>query len=550
MEIKGLFQNPRFVTALIIISLLTIILVVCNVLVLGGDGFYNLLNTLVSPLIALIACYLFYKAWETKRDAASQSLWAAMAWGFGLWGLADSIWAFYALVLQQETPYPSIADLVWIIGYIPLFYALITRLRTLKVTPTRRQQYLIYGLNSILIVIILTFIVMPIFQNFTADRALEGIISLIYPLGDLGLVILTSLILILLREGRYSVIWRLIFTGIFIMTVSDLLFVYSTWREIYFPDSHVNAITILVDTTYNLAYIFIALGIYIYRFIWNFDDTFVLNIEKLPAVKYYAFAGTDQEGRLILISDNFFCLVNGDPKANYYKRQLSEVLGVRPGDWRELVNQIKNEAVLRNEPFYIWPSVQKKRKVWITAMANYDPSREFNGINFAFSADMPVREDLRMPQAKELLPMLNYLLSLAGSPPQEEIQAIRAYSQEMIRLFSSLLYQFGGTQLNNALFEALQQTVKQYALQVKIDGQSMNIPEVEEGNDLASSVLPLLKSARDFTVDLVGRQIVDDEIKELEKQLTPTVQRDLDKYQLRSFHALEPVSTVSVAPAS
>ena len=206
----------------------------------------------------------------------------------------------------ETVPYPSIADLIWVIGYIPLYIALLSWVRTLQVTPSRRQNYLIVGLSLIWVALTVVFYFNSDYSRFRpCVLLLEGILNLIYPLADAGLVVLASLILILLREGRFSLTWRFIFIGIFIMTVSDLLFTYSTWQELYFPEGQVNALTVLIDTTYSLAYICVGLGIFIYRYIWDIKEKFKVNSDTLPTAKFYAFLSTNQDNLVIACSDNF-----------------------------------------------------------------------------------------------------------------------------------------------------------------------------------------------------------------------------------------------------
>jgi hypothetical protein len=149
MEIQGLLQNPRFTRVVAVIAALTGIYLILSIFVIGGEGFYNALSTLIPPVAGLATGFLFFTARQNKRDAAAQSFWLGLAVGFTLWGLADGIWAYYTLILKEESPYPSLADLVWLIGYVPLYYALISRLRTLKIVPTRRQTLLSLAINLI-----------------------------------------------------------------------------------------------------------------------------------------------------------------------------------------------------------------------------------------------------------------------------------------------------------------------------------------------------------------------------------------------------------------
>jgi hypothetical protein len=61
--------------------------------------------------------------WGSLKESFSLS-WLSFASGLGLWFLGEVSWAVYTLLLGIELPYPSIADVFWISGYIPMLIAL------------------------------------------------------------------------------------------------------------------------------------------------------------------------------------------------------------------------------------------------------------------------------------------------------------------------------------------------------------------------------------------------------------------------------------------
>jgi hypothetical protein len=536
MFIKGLLKNQSFTMPLVITGVFTVLYIMMNVFVTGGEEFYKISNALISSAAALATSILFFYATANKRDSASRSLWSLMAWGFGLWGLADTILAVYTIVLKNDyLPTPSIGDLFWIGAYIPFYIALILRLRTLKVKLERRQLWIILELNSAFAILATVFIIIPIIKSIDPSSLVEGVINLLYPLGDIGLVILASLILILLRQGRFSLIWRMIFGGIFIMTASDLVYYYAISQGTYMPGGHINAITILSDTTYTLAYVSAGLGMYMYRFIWNVEKSFQVSVDRPPEEKYSTFIGTDRDHRMVSVSNNFYCLVHGDAGAVYYRQKFNEVLGIQSSAWLALIKQIINNEIICHVPFTISPPGQKSQTIFFTAVATFNPGQEFTGANFVLTADIDVPADLRQPMTNELLRLTNHLLARAGSRPEDEIKAMQMYCLETVRLLSTMVYQFGGDPLRNGLTEELNLIAKKNNLPVEIEQQSIRFPEIKEAGSLAQYILPLLQSARNYAKAFIGAGIVNEEMQELEQQLSATMKRDLDKYQLRAY---------------
>jgi len=47
-----------------------------------------------------------------------------------MWFLGEAIWAGYTLILNVEIPYPSVADVFWLGGYVPFFVALYLYVKT------------------------------------------------------------------------------------------------------------------------------------------------------------------------------------------------------------------------------------------------------------------------------------------------------------------------------------------------------------------------------------------------------------------------------------
>ena len=76
-----------------------------------------LLVTLLSSVTASLITVLRLKS-RSNQAKYDISLLIAM----GLWFCAESIWAYSFHVLRIEMPYPSIADLLWLLGYAFLSY--------------------------------------------------------------------------------------------------------------------------------------------------------------------------------------------------------------------------------------------------------------------------------------------------------------------------------------------------------------------------------------------------------------------------------------------
>lgn len=533
MIIRGLFQNKRVAVFTELFIVLTLAFLAASVFKLGGDSAFNLLNSIVPTAAALLITYFSYQAWINKKDPIAHDFWRLMTLGFGCWGLAEAIWLFYAAVLKTDIPYPSLADLAWLVGYIPLVGALWSRLRTLKVTFTHRQLFLIIGVNLLWLIPVVYFILLPILRDWDSGSLLGSLASVLYPIGDLGLVVLASLILILMQSGRFAFVWQMMITGIIIMTLSDQLYTFASAAGLYYPDEQVNFITNLTDTSYTLSYFFIGYGIFLYRVIWDIKDEFELSIKSTALPRFYAFIATNQHEQVINFSNNLFFLVKDHYTADYSRQPVEKLLGLDPDAWNIFVAQVKAAGKLANYPLCMMASDGEVRTIWATALAIYNPGPEYVGMNLALRADIPTEPRLMLPDDREVLGMLRYLQDIAGSHPEDRIQTVRVYFLETVELFSLMLYQFGGEKFRAALFEALRKTAAQENLLVKIEGSEIHLPDLEEAAELARVVQPLLQTARRFTVDQLGEPIVRHDYQELEKRFSAKTLQELDLFNLR-----------------
>jgi hypothetical protein len=534
MEIRGLYQNKQVRRVLFCIGVITAIYLVFNILVIGGYPVFLITNDIASPVAALAAASLFGLAGHHQKDRVTRGLWVGMAIGLGLWGIADTIWSFYEIILKQDVVNPTIADLFFVLGYVPMYFALAIRIANLRVQPTRRQKQIQLVVSLLWIALTAIYVLRPILMQLDENSLLQAGLDIFYPLGDMGLAILASIILILLNKGRFALSWGLIFAGIFIMTVSDLLYSYSTWQDLYYPNGTVNALTVVVSTTYTLAYISCALGIYLHGKIQEAKEAYTMRLEMAPLVRFYALVYTNKQNQMISISSNFHYLVEAPAEADYHQVKLEEALALTEQDSKKLAHAIAEQEIISNYPLTITTADHQTRQVWVTALADKDASGDYNGANIALRANLNAPEYLRLPQGQEMGGVLRYLLARAGTLSKDESPSLRAYFVEVIRLFSSLLHQYGGTSFQHALFSELSLTAIKNNLDVTFTNQAITVPEECEGPDLAQTLLPLLHAARTFTASVVGDEVAKTEIEEFEHQLDPGIIKDLDKYGMRA----------------
>ncbi len=155
----------------------------------------------------------------------------ALAVGFLLWCLAETAW--FVFVLEDIDPYPSIADGLWIAGYLMMLSAIITNAIMIPTKSSRSMILLWISLSVLYTLIVVTFVINPF---FTGPVDLEVLVSLAYPLLDIAIFIPTIFILMKFKSGTVSRPWLLLGIGLIIIsTIGDLLFTYKVANDTYSP---------------------------------------------------------------------------------------------------------------------------------------------------------------------------------------------------------------------------------------------------------------------------------------------------------------------------
>jgi hypothetical protein len=150
--------------------------------------------------------------------------------GVFFWLAAEASWAYYREGLGVEVPYPSIADLFWLIGYGFFFihnYRLLSKLR--EATHIDRNMIILVSVAvgvTLGYILNLTFGVAEILSSST-DSLSFGV-SVFYPIID-GIILIPSMIIFWsLRKGDPSYLHWLLMSASFVMvTIGDIGFGYS-----------------------------------------------------------------------------------------------------------------------------------------------------------------------------------------------------------------------------------------------------------------------------------------------------------------------------------
>ncbi len=225
----------------------------------GQLGDYSKFVDVTTDVLAGVAVYFAALAViKYGKGARTQSgkIWPAFMIGLLLWFLGEVMYSVYYEFLNVPVPYPSMADVFYLGGYVPFFVGLFLYVRYFSPAITKRVVALVVIGVVVAGALVVVFLIDPVLTE-TADP-LTRFLDFAYPISDLILFSLALLGLSVFAGGSIGRSWVLLNLAIILNVVADMVYSYLTAVELYFTGS-------FPDLLYMFGYISFALAFYLHR---------------------------------------------------------------------------------------------------------------------------------------------------------------------------------------------------------------------------------------------------------------------------------------------
>ena len=221
-------------------------------------GLYLISNGL-PPLLALTAFItasvgLFRNGVRTN-DRISL-VWLGYSLAMLLWLLGESMWAVYTLWYSIPIPYPSIADIFWLVGYLPLLISLIVQVWPLREVFATKQMRATIILMFALASALLVGLVPPTYASSLGEGFATLAISLAYPLLDVALLSVALPMVLLFRKGTFWRPFLFITIGLVLTFVADVLFTWTNLNGTYYDGNY-------LELFFHWSYLTLTYGFYL-----------------------------------------------------------------------------------------------------------------------------------------------------------------------------------------------------------------------------------------------------------------------------------------------
>lgn len=196
------------------------------------------------PLIGAFCGFSISKQWGFLSSKLGRTVFY-VSLGLMFWGLATLIFAYFNIVLQQDVPYPSVADVFYLLLYV--FYTL-GAYQLMHVVGAKQSLKSIHGKIVLgfvpFIIFVLTYFlfIKDIAMGFE-QLNVEFILDLAYPFLDSVLLCFALLTLVLSfgqLGGKYRLAIYILLLGFVIEYFADFGFSFTTSNETFFVGNWVD----------------------------------------------------------------------------------------------------------------------------------------------------------------------------------------------------------------------------------------------------------------------------------------------------------------------
>jgi hypothetical protein len=220
--------------------------------------FSNVFPPVIAGLAVLSSFFALRRYWDYFGSRLSK-IWLGFTLGMLLWFLGECGWTVYTMVLNVKIPYPSIADVFWLSGYVPLFFALLFYVELFQPAISMRLFLVASIIVASVSALVFSSLMIPVLASASQQNFVTLGISLAYPGLDLFLfleAILGLLVFTFTRlKGRIGAAWHFINAAILINVIADMAFSYTTLDGTYY-NGHP------LELLYHFGYILFALAFY------------------------------------------------------------------------------------------------------------------------------------------------------------------------------------------------------------------------------------------------------------------------------------------------
>ncbi len=516
-----LLYNDRFLAAAYSTAAVGVVLLIINLLRIGGNRFVQGLNNGIALAAGVILLGLAWRIYDRLKSAQrAKLLWMALSIGLGLWTLMEAVRIIVFFI--SPSPRFSVLNWFWLLGYLPIFYGLYLQYIDLESPLAERQKQVLWAGAGLGLVYVVAALFIPLVTG-RAPSVDGGIAGLLYALADLGLLFLLGRI-ILAQWEKFGGPWKYLAIAFTMKFLGEAVIQFPANQGMGFPLS-------LANFFHSAWYGFAALGLFLYDVVLTFraapSSPVASRDELSPNASALLF--TDEQDNVIKTSINFRYVMRLPDSIATAGTPLHTVLGIPELIYQDFKRQLRKQGNAKKyvmEPSYF----RAGHKAWVTAIASLDQQRRYNGMDLVVQV---VAEGVAgaglTNEERALVENIFYISGVAG---EDSENLLITYFNIHYRMLSGLAAQYEGSRRAAGLSDRVNQVAKQQKLMVRVLEQEINVTGDVKLDDLGKSVSILLAAAREYISGPAGSEIVLRETEYLHREADRSTKSLIKKYNL------------------
>jgi hypothetical protein len=483
---------------------------------------------LILGLVGAGLAFAIFRHQTPNRGGAI--VWAAMSLGLLCWAAGELFWTINALAGLPEISGATAADFFWLIGYLPLGFAIAAPYVSLRASIPVRGRGLLAAVLVALGVLVFGIVVVPILSSPEAGTPAEMAIALAYPIADIVMLSIAISLAMVFLGGQVARSWGFIAAGFLLFAVSDLFFSFGTWYGLYYPDGQLNLLSAVFDLLYFAAYITVNIGLYL-RFRLPEPGRDVDLRAFIPPQGKDFLLMADQKGRVVFIDPALHPILALPDSAEGIGKTFGQLFHLPRAFEDAAIRKAAKTGVSDDYSVTLGLSRTKYR---LRAVASSDPV-QFPGYDILLHPDLPNSD----PNPDRESVLLGYIANRAQERPRQLTggeDLLRVYFDTLVELLFILVSRASGAGVGEAFEAAVNEKARALDCRfVVTNGHGI----WKESHTDPEQYRDLLEEAVRYADQVMSAATIGRKMEEIERFMNPAVLREAEEHRLRRVRWLK-----------
>jgi hypothetical protein len=392
-----------------------------------------------------------------------------------------------------------------------------------------RQWLILAALSLGILGLTIPFIFIPIVLDFDVRHLLESLLYVLYPLLDLFLMLLILRLLFTVETGGHRFGWQLLTSGFLLMSFSDLMFTYTDWNGLYYPDLKATLLSrMFVDVPYSASFVLWFAGLYTLRLLMRAPEPVqaILPPKQLP-----------NYGHVLLTTDREDRILSASPNANYLFKDeaikgkaLADLLAIPEKDSQAILAMLRSEGRVADLLISVRSPDGSPQGTRLCGLAVRDAQKEYQGGNLLLR--IPVdQEYYDYPLSQESRDMVWYILEKSGSNYTAEIGLfLLDYHLVYLRTLFQMASRQGGMVMTQSLLKELKESADRNQWKLLFNEET-GVQKTQYPLGVLREALPvLLQTAKAFLTRITDANTVETRMRDVDAQLDGSLHAEVQRY--------------------